>query len=378
MRLPANSEGFKQLLTQLADAELNILDEELRRLDGEVGPSPELMPLLDLNDTWEAALKLWEADAAPQPKTVSEVKTQVARFKTVVGALPLSSLTSAHVAQFKTALLEKEALSKSRINTIVSLLSPVINVAMHEKFTPLAANPFSGAKFKKKAVLKDTEVGRDAFTIDELNQLYASPVFRQNARLGKGAGEAAYWLPLLGPHTGARLEDLCRLHASDVVQRDGVWCLHLHDTKREHRTGLANVMRHVPIHTTLLSLGWLDYVGTQGKHTLLFPRLKPNQYGQLSATWSTWFNEYLDMSVGLDDPRLVYHSFRHTFKTFGQLSGINDFAIEALTGHAPDSQYGRTEQGEKRLPFELLVQAMENLSFPGLSLDHLQAHEHTL
>ena len=372
--LPADSAEFDELLRQMADAELEVLDEELRRIDGEVGRTPDLIPLVDENDTWASAIKKWEEDAAPQAKTADEVRAQAARFERLVGPMPLSALSAAHVTLFKNACLEKEGVGKSRVNTIVALLSPVINAAMDNKLTTLGTNPFSRAKFSKKAVRKDADADatRDAYTIAELNQLYASRVFVHGHRPGKGGGDAAYWLPLLGPHTGARLEDLCRLRTRDIVQRAGVWCVHLHDTKREHRAGFAAVMRHVPIHQSLLELGFLEFVEAQGRNSdRLFPRLKPNKYGQLSATWSTWFNEYLDADAGLDDPRLDFHSFRHTFKTFGQLSGVNDFVIEELKGHAPDSVYGRNEDGEKRLPFELLVAAMDKLSFPGLELGHL-------
>nr|WP_241020823.1 site-specific integrase [Burkholderia sp. Ac-20344] len=244
---------------------------------------------------------------------------------------------------------------------------------MKKKLTTLGTNPFAGAKYNRKAVRRDAdpEALRDAYTADELNRLYASRVYVHGHRPGKGGREAAYWVPLLGLHSGARLEDLCRLRTRDVVQRAGVWCLHLHDTKREHRTGEGSTMRYVPVHRTLVRLGWLDYVRAQDADGLLFPHLKPNKYGQLGATWSTWFNEYLDTDVGLADPRLDFHSFRHTFKVFGQLSGIDGAVIEELLGHAPDDWYGRNEGTEKRLPFELLAQAMEKLDFPGLELGHL-------
>jgi integrase len=371
--LPAASAEFVTLLKAVADAQLAVVEEELRRIEGEVGETPELIPLVDENDTWEAAVQSWVDEAAPRPKTADEVRTQVARFKRLVGLLPLSTLAETHVEQFKTACLEQEQVSKSRVNTIVALLSPVINVAIEKKLTTLSTNPFARAKYSRKAVRKDADpdAQRDAYTVDELNRLYVSRVFIHGHRPGKGAREAAFWLPLLGPHTGARLGDLCRLRTRDVVQRAGVWCLHLHDTKREHQSGEASIMRYMPVHRTLLDLGWLDYVASQDRDGRLFPHLSENRYGQLSAMWSTWFNEYLNADAGLDDARLDFHSFRHTFKAFGRLSGIDNDVIEELLGHAPASMYGRNEDGERRLPFELLVQGMDKLDFPGLELGHL-------
>jgi len=370
--LPAASDSFRRLLSAFAIVRLDTLAEELRRYGGDGQPDPALVPLVDEHDTWSAAVQGWVAEAAPQPKTADEVRTQVARFERLVGSLPLCTLTATHVEQFKAACLKQEKVSKSRVNTIVSLLSPVITVAMKKKLTMLGTNPFAGAKYSRKAVRKDAdpEAQRDAFTVDELNRLYASRVYVRGHRPGKGGREAAYWVPLLGLHSGARLEDLCRLRTRDVVQRAGVWCLHLHDTKREHRTGEMS-MRYVPVHRTLLHLGWLDYVRAQDIDDRLFPDLKPNKYEKLGAVWSTWFNEFLDKDVGLPDPRLDFHSFRHTFKVFGLLSGIDNAVIEELMGHAPDDWYGRNEDGEKHLPFELLVKGMEKLDFPGLELGHL-------
>lgn len=372
--LPAASTEFVTLLKAITDAQLAVVEEELRRLDGKVSETPELIPLVDEDDTWEAALKCWKAERMPSPKTVHDVTRQVQRFKSHVGDLPLSALTPDHVERFKTLCLENDEVEYGRVNTILSLLSPLIALAMRKKLTKLASNPFSGMKYPAKVVERNRKTVRTAFTIEQLNTIFASPVCTHGHRPGKGGGEAAYWLPLLGPYTGARVEDLCRLTVADMVQRDGAWCFHLHDSKRESRTGNRNVMRHVPVHRNLLRLGWLDYVESRrpaGGSAWLFPDLSTNQYGKRGAVFSNWFNDYLRSTIGIEDPALVYHSFRHTFQTFGELAGISGQVIDELIGHAPDSRYGRKESGFKRLPFALLIEAMEKLDFPGLKLGHL-------
>ncbi|SIT50038.1 putative Phage integrase [Paraburkholderia piptadeniae] len=372
--LPAASTEFVTLLRAITDAQLAVVEEELRRLEGKVSETPELIPLVDEDDTWEAALKCWKAERMPSPKTVNDVTRQVQRFKSHVGNLPLSVLTPDHVERFKTLCLEKDEVEHGRVNTILSLLSPLVTLAMRKKLTKLASTPFSGMKYPAKVVERNRKTVRTAFTIEQLNAIFASPVCTHGHRPGKGGGEAAYWLPLLGPHTGARVEDLCRLTVADMVQRDGAWCFHLHDSKRESRTGNRTVMRHVPVHRNLRRLGWLDYVESRrpaGGSAWLFPDLSTNQYGKRGAVFSNWFNAYLRSPIGLTDPALVYHSFRHTFQTFGELAGISGHVIDELIGHAPDSRYGRKEGRFKRLPFELLVQAMEKLDFPGLELGHL-------
>lgn len=372
--LPAASTEFVTLLKAIADAQLAVVEEELRRIEGEVSETPELIPLVDGDDTREAALECWKAERMPSPKTVNDSARQVQRFKSHVGNLPLSVLTPDHVERFKTLCLEKDDVEHGRVNTILSLLSPLVTLAMRRKLTKLASNPFSGMKYSAKVVDLNRQTVRTAFTTDQLNQVFACPVYTQGHRPGKGGVEAAYWLPLLGPHTGARVEDLCRLTVADMVQREGAWCFHLHDSKRESRTGNRAVMRHVPVHRNLLRLGWLDYVESRrpaGGSAWLFPDLSTNQYKKRGAVFSNWFNAYLRSPIGITDRALVYHSFRHTFQTFGELAGISGHVIDELIGHAPDSRYGRKEGGFKRLPFALLIQAMEKLDFPGLELGHL-------
>jgi hypothetical protein len=50
----------------------------------------------------------------------------------------------------------------------------------------------------------------------ELRVLYASPVFTEGARPKAGRGEAAFWFPLLGLFTGARLGEIAPLSTADV------------------------------------------------------------------------------------------------------------------------------------------------------------------
>lgn len=85
--LPAASTEFVTLLKAIAEAQLAVVEEELRRIEGEVSETPELIPLVDENDTWEAALKCWKEERMPARKTVDDVARQIQRFKLhVVGS----------------------------------------------------------------------------------------------------------------------------------------------------------------------------------------------------------------------------------------------------------------------------------------------------
>lgn len=67
------------------------------------------------------------------------------------------------------------------------------------------SDPFSNMR------LDEEEPDCEPWEISELRTLFTSPVFVAGFRPDGGRGEAAYWLPLLGIYTGARLGELAPL-----------------------------------------------------------------------------------------------------------------------------------------------------------------------
>ncbi|MGO4814000.1 DUF6538 domain-containing protein [Cupriavidus sp. 2MCAB6] len=368
------SPTYKTFRAALLKNEVETLDEELARLAGDGHETPPLWPLISPADTWEAAFDSWCEGQAPSARSVAAARSLVEYFKKLTGKALAAQITFDDIETYKRRCAE--TVSLATINKNLSILSGVLGHAIRAHQCSLPSNPFQGTKYSKKAVLKGRRSRRDAYTVSELNCLLRSPVVIDGVRPPAGAGEAAYWLPHLGYMTGARLEDLCSLRPGDIVQREGVWCAHLHDAKREKRLGISSIMRYVPLHANLLAMGFLDYVEQRrmaAPTERLFPALRPDKWGNHGKSFGAWFNRYLD-GLGLDDPRLTFHGFRHTFRAFCEESGLSQAVTDALMGKAKDNDYGRNEGGEKRLPFSVLVQAMERLRFPGVRLEHLCAN----
>jgi hypothetical protein len=80
----------------------------------------------------------------------------------------------------------------------------------------------------------------------------------------------------------------------------------------------ANVapVRSVPIHSAVMAEGFGAYVASLPPG-LLFATVKLDRDGRAgnnaSHTLNAWLNE-----IGITDPRLVFHSWRHTFKTMAR------------------------------------------------------------
>lgn len=131
----------------------------------------------------------------------------------------------------------------------------------------------------------------------------------------------------------------------------------------------ASSWRNVPLHPTLLKLGFAEYAKQQKGP--LFPALKPDKYGKLSTVFSTWFGKHLT-ALGITDSRKVFHSFRHSFiqvcKT--QAKHIPPEVREAIVGHVSANKIA-AEYGDDLYPLEPQVAAMQCVAFKGLDLSHL-------
>jgi integrase len=157
-----------------------------------------------------------------------------------------------------------------------------------------------------------------------------------------------YWLPLIGLHTGARINEICQLNPTqDIVQdeKTGIWYFSFDDESETAENVAKSIKtnssrRVVPIHSALQKLGFLDYVkkvDSEG-HKILFPAWEPRG-GKASANASKWFKRYLE-SINLRDEtpnaRLSgFHSFRHTFITHAITYKI--VGVFQLTGHETES-----------------------------------------
>jgi hypothetical protein len=95
----------------------------------------------------------------------------------------------------------------------------------------------------------------------DLRVLFASSVFTEGARSKAGRREAAFWLPLLGLFTGARLGEIAPLSAADV-KTDELTNIHsiviTEDLEKGRRLKTSGSRRVVPVHPELIRIGFIE------------------------------------------------------------------------------------------------------------------------
>lgn len=309
----------------------------------------------------------WAKERQPQARTVQIAERTARRFREVVGPVPVASISRQHIIAFKDALLSS---GQTAINTdkILTMLSALLSYALDQGW--LNANPAKGVKVGARS---NAKAARLPFDLPALKLIFGSPVYTQQARPDGGAGEAAYWLPLLALYTGARLEELAQLQPSDIQQATyqdasgspcSVWCIRISDEGEGQGVKTATSRRRVPIHADLIALGFIDYAQSiTGPR--LFPALKPDREGREGALWGKWFGKYIH-KLGITDSRMVFHSFRHLLKHTMRECGVSEEVSDAITGHASAS-VGR-RYGATLYPLSPLVDAMQRYRIYGLPL----------
>ena len=222
--------------------------------------------------------------------------------------------------------------------------------------------------------LRRKGVHREAFTPDELRALFDDMDYYRQATEDS---PSKYWCPLIALYSGMRVEEICQLHLSDIVQIDGVWCFSVNTDQTDsgyakHVKSMAGI-RLVPIHSHLWDpLGLKAYVELrQRKVTIkydtdsfLFPEMHErakqieNSNSKLGAPISQWFTRYRrSVGVGGMDGEVstkTFHSFRHTvIEYLHKQARVNLSMLQAVVGHEVTNM-GVTEVYAGAWPLEVL------------------------
>ena len=323
--------------------------------------SSRLQPHMKL-DALEAK---WIAARKPTPKAQAATKTAVRYFKSYIGDVGIGEITPNDLFEFRdaVAVLPKcmprvhrmmefvdihalyadrsgvDRISPQSIKKYLGAVQALLGFAFQERFIP--AN--TGAGIKVEGYTKKST--RRPFTKDELAQLFAAKLFTapwsQPLSKSKVSDSTLRWLFLLGLCTGARIEELGQILLADIKSEQGVPYIDVTDYVMDEiderkRVKTDGSIRVIPLHPKLIALGFLDYVQRMRSSgaVRLFPDLEADSLGVKTKEASRRANRLIDNAVG-DDSRLVFYSFRHSFKDLCRDANIPKDVHDQLMGHSP-------------------------------------------
>jgi integrase len=269
-------------------------------------------------------------------KTVWDYLTKGKRFAKFVKNAPLSLITL-DMAQRYLDDVAKDA-GAATVNLHHGLCRAVFEHARNERhvFSREYVNPFS---FKRRKAVKNHKA---KFTVEELNALFASPVFtgRQIKPKKYKPTTAVPWAAAIALYSGATLEEIAQLRPCDIRKEkgDGLVIDITPDAAVSGRLKREARRRIAPLHPQLEALGLLKYLAALPRNAQrVFPDLTIGGKGKdhLGAALGKAFRRWRE-SVGIVSTpgrKLDFHSFRHTFGKAIEDAGITAADCSRLLGH---------------------------------------------
>jgi integrase len=366
----------ERLATAFLKTVARVHGQQVLRDQGEVieTPPPAAHPgikqdgQLMLEDLFDCWLRQY---AGNNQKTIDSVASEVRQFQLAIGARPAAQYVRKDFLRYRDILQDEKGLEGKTAAKRIGFIRMIYQVAIDDEL--LKVNPAVRIKVKKSR-----KRSRLPFTLEELQRIFNCPLYSQGKRPEGGKGETSVWLPLIALYTGCREEEIGQLRTEDVRCDHGVWYFNLIEVEDEENNASTRLKtessyRRMPLHPDLIEAGLLNYVEQMKKtrQTRLFPGLKPNRYGVLTANWGKWFNRYLDTKIGIDDPTRVFYSFRHNFSDACREAGLSEEIKDTLMGHAKNSKDSTGRSYGSGYSLKALADSVAKIRYPGLQIPKL-------
>jgi integrase len=266
-------------------------------------------------------------------KTRNAAKRAINLFIDKRGDVEIHTVRGVDVVEWNNKLLTtpksdgKMPKARSADNAI-QFLQGMLRWAFKNEYIHHSAALATEGKFNltKKLRNKATK-GAESFSVEQLKQIFhfsTWDVFRKGNLNRK-------WMPLIALHTGMRLEEIAQLTVNDIITEQGSGVIYIdinRDGGKSVKTDTA--LRNIPIHNTLLRLGFMDHVRMSSKKL----------FDETGNAVSRAFIRYLqELGIKKDGDRgMVFHSFRDTFNnTLAEPSAqVQERLRYALMGHSKE------------------------------------------
>jgi integrase len=294
------------------------------------------------NLTLASLMERWEMH--PENETVARRTKATYRsvFRAVSSFLDDPKATEVSVANLDRYFEARmTATDKTRLKPRVArdvhkaALASVYGWALRKRLVP--ANPATDIRIKVK---KPPTLRSKAASDVEARTFADAAIAITVAASSPAMAAAQRWCPLLLLYTGTRIGELTQLRRNDLLDaRNGYPMLRLTPEAGDIKDG---EFRHVPIHSRLVELGFLDFVEA-AEDGPLFYRLGSRRWKDATTPQSELVaGKVADFgrAFGLHDPRLKrpLHSLRHRFMTLARRASIEEQYVEAIAGHSPGTQ----------------------------------------
>ncbi len=277
---------FKRLCRRLLRAKLELVDIERDRCHGMYPPAGATAlsiavtsptPVKDSLLFTEVAKKYLE-ETPRSRRTAPQVVVEYGKFVEAIGGdCPIGNISKTDIRGYKETLLRTRKLALRTTGKHLRTLSGVFTWAEKQGYLPEGKpNPVRGL------APSDAESEKGAqqilpFTDEQLLRVFSS----QNFLKQKVERPDRYWVALLCLFQLCRREEGAQLAMKDLGEEDGIPFIVITDLGEDQSTKNPGSKRRIPIHSALITLGFLDLVqeARKQKHTRLFHPLPQRRTG---------------------------------------------------------------------------------------------------
>ena len=285
-----------------------------------------LLPSSQSGTNLETAKEMFlkERAATLKPATMNKQRGVLKSFIEFTGNVDVAMVTAQVVNDYKQKKLE-DGLEATTINDQMSILKGLFAYCISNKIVRME-NPAEGVNI---VGAQNQAESYETFTQADLEKIFEPVFYRKHMDTPD-----FYWGPLVALFTGARAEEIASLDLKQITVEKGIAIIEILDGKT------VNARRKVPVHNSLLELGFMGYAECMRKagYTKLFPHLINGKNGY-KKNMCRMFGAYLDKpEVNIVHPLKVFHSLRHTVVTKLTDALVNDGLKRALVGHDVDTK----------------------------------------
>ncbi|VXC98067.1 conserved hypothetical protein [Sphingomonas sp. AX6] len=321
----------------------------------------------------------WQTKRKPSLQTASEYRQSVNAFIDFIGDIPVNEINNDDVLNFRDAVaslpsrmskaerklpfterlaaakdskfVEVPRVKPTTVKKQVGAIQALLNLAFQQRW--VKQNVGQGIAICDYA--KFSQGDRLTFNDEQLKSLFALELFLRPVTWKwhlKTTHCTLYWIFLISLTTGARLEEIGQALLRDVKDTHRFPYIDIDDYVSDEdgdatkSIKTAGSRRVIPIHDKLIALGFADYCEAlrSSGQTKVFPDLSTNSLSKHTHDVSRRANQLIDHAVSRDS-RVVFHSFRHTFKDYAREAELEDWVIDQICGHAPTTVGGKYGRG---------------------------------
>ncbi len=279
-------------------------------------------------------------------------------------------------------------LSERQQNKYFSEFSSIIKYASRNDYIPAAERILKDHVVCPTDNIEEPTVD---FTVDDLNKIFSGRYYTAYPKRIVRLRDYMHWLPLLGLFTGARLEELCQLHLSDIREEQGILYIDINeDTPDKKIKNDGASKRVIPVHSKLLEFGFQNFLKARRSGAnahMVFHTLKRSGVNKWHQRPGANHRTYLK-SLKIETEKFVskllierkhFHSYRHAFKTrlTGEFMRRNEalLHVDLIVGHALEGAVkARYNHTEKVLLVPALKESIEKLPFSDIEFSYVQNH----